>query len=476
MTHPEPSEPISFQAHKQEKWLERFQQASPKGRYELLLTTLNEPVLALEPDVLSYAVASVSQILGHNNLLAEQKALTALLEAKAPASYAQIRGIQALIDLQEALFLKQPEKFETLFAVWLDPQLEVPPPYTLILKSLAYYGYPKAAAELADKLAKKLGKKALEEDDLLDFSLEQHRIHYLFEQITHALQEGVDPPWKPFESGLRDLGIKTKQEQAFFREQWESSDKVQFNRLRTALADGDPELGLFHSRLIFSRWMYKQHRLNLFTGGDMVQHALEMWLTDAPDPLPSLEKLVQIDEARLHAYFERLEFDPNWDLLDAFTLLWGLPHVYDWLVECGLCKPALRGQVMNWVEKLRPILIEQRSNALWGYDFVHRWPCPLGREAAEFQAEAQVFAQTLNQSSPLSDNPEDSRHFDEDFPDIPDELVDSVGAMLEDQGIEVLDGLLKEIEEQMGHEAVGALLAALEAQGYLELEYEGDEE
>lgn len=476
MTLSESSEPISFQAHKQEKWLEQFQQASPKGRYELLVQTLHEPVLALDTDVLSYAVASVSQMLGHNNLLAEQKQMLALLAEKAPASYAQIRGIQALIELQEVLFLEQPEKFDALFAVWLSPDLEVPPPYSLILKSLAYYGYPKAAAELSEKLSKKLGKKALEEDELLDFALEQHQIHYLFEQITHALQEGVDPPWKAFETGLRDLGIKSKQEQAFFREQWESSDKAQLNRLRTALADADPELALFHSRVLFSRWMYKHHRLNLFTGGDMIQHALEMWLTDAPSPFPALEKLVQIDEAKLLEYFERLEFDENWDLLDAFTLLWGLPHVYDWLVESGLCKPALRGQVMNWIEKLRPILIEQRHNALWGYDFVHRWPCPQGRDAAEFQAEAQKFAQTLNQSTPLSDNPEDSRHFDEDFPEIPEELVDSVGAMLEEQGVEVLDGLLKEIEEQMGHEAVGALLAALEAQGYLELNLEdGDE-
>jgi hypothetical protein len=475
MTSQPPSEPISFQAHKQEKWLERFQQASPKERFEMLNQTLEEPVLPLDHEVLSYAVASVSQMLGHHNLLAEQKALVAKLENKAPESHAQVKGIQALVDLQEALFLNKPEAFDELFAIWLNPALEVPPPFPLILKNLAYYGYNGEAANLAQKLSAKMGKKALEEDELLDFALEQHRIHYLFEQIVHALQEGVDPDWAAFESGLRDLGIRSKQEQGFFREQWESSDKVQMSRLRTALIDGDPELSLFHSRVLFSRWMYKNHRLNLFTGGDMIQHALEMWLTNAPEPLPNLEKLVQIDEAQLEDYFERLELDPEWDLLDAFTLIWGLPHVYDWLVEMSICKPALRGQVMNFLDKLRPQLIDRRENALWGYDFVHRWPRPEGIEPADFELETKAFGLTLQQSTPLSENPEDSKFFDEGFPDIPPELVDSVGAMLEDKGIEILDGLLKEIEEQMGHEAVGALLSALEAQGYLELEYEDGE-
>ncbi|PIQ25020.1 hypothetical protein COW36_16335 [bacterium (Candidatus Blackallbacteria) CG17_big_fil_post_rev_8_21_14_2_50_48_46] len=466
------TEPASFQAHQQQKWLEQFQQASPQGRYDLLKDVLQAPQIFLEEEVLAYAVASVSQILGHSNLLAEQRALAALLSEKAPAVYAEIEGIQALVELQEALFENQIERLPALLEIWLKPGREVPPPFGLILKTLAYFGLAEEAAAFAAKIATHLGKKALAEDESLDFALEQHRIHQVFETLLHALQEGIDPDWNAFESGLRDLGIRSKQEQGFFREQLESSDKVQMNRLRTALSEGDPELALFHCRQVFGRWMYKHHRLNLFTSGDMAQHALEMWLNQAPEPLPAFEKLVRVKPEQVREYFEKLEYDPEWDLLDAFALLWGLPHVYDWLHDLGIVNPAQRDEVLQIIAELKPELIQRRENALWSYGFVHRWPRPLCIEASVFAAEAESFAQTHRATTPLSTNPEDSHLFDEEFPAIPDELVDSVGAMLEEQGPEVLEGLLKEIEEQMGHEAVGALLAALEEQGYLELEYE----
>lgn len=466
------AEQLSFHAHRQKKWLEQFQQASPRGRYDLLKALLEEPVISLEHATLAYAVASVSQMLEHHNLLTEQRALAARLAERVPEVYAEIEGIQALVEMQDALFEQQPERISALFKIWLKPELHVPPPFTLILKNLAYYGQAEAAAQFATQIAARLGKKGLAEDDALDFAVEQHRIHQVFEALTHSLVEGLDPDWKAFEKGLRQLGIRSTQEQQFFREQFESSEKVQLTRLRTALSEEDPELALFHVRLLFSRWMYQHYRLNLLTGGDMAQHALEMWLNQAPEPLPALEKLIQVEASQIRAYYEQLEYDPEWDLLDAFVFLWGLPHVYDWLVDLGLCSVAQQNRVLAAVAELKTELMHRRENVLWSYSFVHRWPCPRSLSAADFQAEVQAFVRTRQIAHVLSTDPADARLFDQDFPEIPEELLDSVGAMLDEQGLAALDELLQEVEAQMGPEAVGALLTALEERGYLELEFE----
>jgi hypothetical protein len=59
---------------------------------------------------------------------------------------------------------------------------------------------------------------------------------------------------------------------------------------------------------------------------------------------------------------------------------------------------------------LKPQLIEGFEQRLWQYNFVHRWQRPHCISKAEFLAEAELFAASLQQSEPLSDEPVD------DFP------------------------------------------------------------
>jgi hypothetical protein len=463
------SDSLSLPSASAEAWLADFRADSPQGRYERLLQALQHPT-GLSTDDLAYAVASVSQMLSHHNLISAQKALAHEVATQTPAVHAQVAGIFTLLELQEALADRQPERFAALFQFWL--KAEPLPPLALILKSLAYAGYAQAAGDYATTIASTLTRKQLEADDELGFALEQHRIHQIFETLLHSLEEGLDPDWEGFAQGLRQLGVRTKQEQAFFRDQLESSDKAQLSRLRNALQEGDPELALFHCRQLFGRWMYRRHRLDLFSSGDMVQQAFELWFQQAPEALPALEKLVRISPEQIRARYEMLEYEPDWDLLESLVLLWGLPHVYEWLEEIGLCNAHQREQVLASVLALRGELMARRENALWNFSFVHHWPRPQHVSAADFEAEAQRFCQTREQSTPLSTQPEDSLFFDEPTVEIPDELLDSVSTILAERGVEALDELIHELEHQLGPEAVDALLSGLQERGLLELETE----
>ena len=463
------SDSLSLSSAPAEAWLAGFVADSPQGRHERLLKALEQPA-ALPPDDLAYAVANVSQMLSHHNLIAEQKALAEQVATQVPAVHTQIASIFTLLELQEALADAEPERFPALFDIWLNTEAQ--PPLALILKSLAYAGHAQAAGHYATTIANTLTKKQLAAADELDFALEQHRIHQIFETLLHSLEEGLDPDWEGFAQGLRQLGVRTKQEQAFFRDQLESSDKVQLGRLRNALQEGDPELALFHCRQLFGRWMYRHHRLDLFSSGDMVQQAFELWLQQAPEPLPALEKLVRISPEQIRDRYDMLEHEPDWDLLESFVLLWGLPYVYEWLEELGLCNARQREQVLASVRELQQDLITRRENALWNFSFVHRWPRPQHMSVADFEAEAERFRQTRHQSTPLSTRPEDSQFFDEPALELPEELLDSASAILAEQGVEALDALVHELEHQYGSEVVMALLLGLQERGLLELETE----
>ena len=45
------------------------------------------------------------------------------------------------------------------------------------------------------------------------------------------------------------------------------------------------------------------------------------------------------------------------------------------------------------------------GRSLWKYDFVHRWQPPDSISAGDFAAEAEIFAASINNVKPLSEEP-----------------------------------------------------------------------
>jgi hypothetical protein len=94
----------------------------------------------------------------------------------------------------------------------------------------------------------------------------------------------------------------------------------------------------------------------------------------------------------------------------GFAILWGIPYLYEFLHERQIIAESILQKAIAATNVLKPQLIQGFQTRLWQYNFVHRWQRPHCISEAEFVAEAEQFAASLQQPEPLSDEPVD------DFP------------------------------------------------------------
>jgi hypothetical protein len=89
----------------------------------------------------------------------------------------------------------------------------------------------------------------------------------------------------------------------------------------------------------------------------------------------------------------------------GIAIVWGIPLLYEFLVELGILSERIARKAIAIVEKFKPQLIKGFAPTLWQYEFVHRWPRPDCVSEEEFTAEADHFRATITQSTPLSNKP-----------------------------------------------------------------------
>ncbi|MEM9266663.1 MAG: hypothetical protein AAGA46_14175 [Cyanobacteria bacterium P01_F01_bin.13] len=89
----------------------------------------------------------------------------------------------------------------------------------------------------------------------------------------------------------------------------------------------------------------------------------------------------------------------------GFATLWATPHVYDFLRTAGVITGSVYESAIQVVTNHKKTLLDNWQGPLWRYSFIHRWGKPAYQTEADFEAEAKRFADTFNQSEPLSTQP-----------------------------------------------------------------------
>jgi len=97
---------------------------------------------------------------------------------------------------------------------------------------------------------------------------------------------------------------------------------------------------------------------------------------------------------------------------NGFAILWGIPHVYEFLETQHIITAEVRDGAIAAANALKGHLIQAFQRHLWEYDFVHRWQKPDCIAEADFVAEAEQFAASIQQREPLSDEPLEQPSFD----------------------------------------------------------------
>lgn len=107
---------------------------------------------------------------------------------------------------------------------------------------------------------------------------------------------------------------------------------------------------------------------------------------------------------------------------DAFTLLWGLPYVANFLKHQGFTSDAEHVHLKSLAKTFQTRLIQALPHDLWQYDYVHRWGPPEGTDLKAWDEETRQFQESFTAPRPESASPWslpiDNLPFSLDMPDL----------------------------------------------------------
>jgi hypothetical protein len=161
----------------------------------------------------------------------------------------------------------------------------------------------------------------------------------------------------------------------------------------------------------FCGYMASQKQVSFVTSKAIWEIALEFW-TERTLPKKQFgdpESFFKITEEELDEYVGQLLRDLFEDQqVDAAALIWGVPYIYDFLLQKKLITKVVYQNSLAAVFAIKPYLIRFFSEHLWKYSFVHHWARPDSISEDDFNAEVAIFAASIEQVTPLSTEQEDN--------------------------------------------------------------------
>lgn len=105
-------------------------------------------------------------------------------------------------------------------------------------------------------------------------------------------------------------------------------------------------------------------------------------------------------EVELDQYLSRLTSLLSMDSDNAFTLIWGIPYVANFLRAHGWMTDEEHAHLTSLATAFHPKLMQAIPWDLWQYDYVHRWAPPEGTDLAEWDNEKRQFQDSFTAARP----------------------------------------------------------------------------
>jgi len=389
----------------EEYWWQRLAALPLAERYETVLRTLKEeltPEFLAEVDLIEALLSLKSELL-RDGYVAEAVHLARHARAHLPGEiyakeYEYFDGI--LVDW--ALFNRDPRAVEESLSNYLANPVRGIDSMIPLLNKLCYYGWTEQAVLLSQETFDPvndspdlIGGAAWELAHCLYFA----RLGWIDEQH----RQGAVIDWGSLAGEMDRYGIEIDQEL--------------LERLRIGLTGGpldgariaetfgrrrDQELT--HLAFGFLHYMHDGKNMN-FPCGELIWRLVLDFLLDRKLPA----KGVLPD-----AFFRltRKELEPHLAQMiggflsrrqaDAVAMLWGIPYIYDFLLDSQVISGTVHDEAGKIVAKLKTEFIKEDARRLWEYDFVHRWTPPASISQSGFDEEAKVFQRSCTAVVPLA--------------------------------------------------------------------------
>lgn len=390
-----------------DQWYAEYEAESPQQQYELFKAAITQPIpieYAEEIDLGMMLIEVWEKLVDHNQVN-QILALIALLRQQQPVLYQQEYHYFADFLVRYHLFYNQPDAVREVLAQLKTNCIQGIDQLIAVSNDLQFYGATEPLIELCQSVyqpvatsSELIGGTEIEFGTIV--------ITHLFEQAYQQLQQGITVDWEALSAEAAAYGFVDNAE---MRAEVEHNLTVEIEGSSEFFQRFNHDCGSALRQLMlgFCREMSTQQMSFVTSQG--IWEAILDFLEDRALPKKQLahpDSYFAITQQSLDQYVAR-KIGGLLSLQQAkgVAILWGIPYLYEFLYSKQIIAEQIAQRAIAATQELKTQLIQGFSTYLWQYDFVHRWPRPNSVSEAEFTAEAEQFAISIEQSEPLSDQP-----------------------------------------------------------------------
>lgn len=425
-----------------EQWNAAYEAASAKQQYDMLLETIAQPLtldLIEDLDLGMLLVMMRDELINHN-LVDQATILIQRLWKQQPELHQQEFPFLDNFLVHYALYQDDQELLQSALQQFvLNPTNDIDQTFAII-DCLKFYN----ATDAAVALCRAAYEPARTSNTVLmgaEMHLSQVLLSVWLQQAYQELKAGSSVDWDAFLAQATQYGFENKPKWVAEVQRHLTSEIVgdleffaQFKRNRRE--------ALRALSLAFCREMSDRKQMG-FVCSLAIWQAVNDFLDDRnlsgkKQAQPEIYfgfTQPELDQYVAHQIGGLLSMQQS----TGVALLWGIPYVYDLLRTKQIISDAVHQSAIAIVQDLKATFVEGYRQ-LWKYDFVHRWLPPDSVMQSEFEQEAQQFAASLEQVTPLSDEPGQGvthQSVIESFKQqLPPELITAIEQMVSDNAFE----------------------------------------
>ena len=438
-----------------EQWYTAYEEASAKQQYDMLLEAIAQPLtpeLIEELDLGMLLVMMRDELVNHN-LLDQAITLIHTLQQQQPELHQQEFLFLDNLLVQYYLYKNDLEQVRSALKQFIAKPAEDIDQTLAILDYLKLYN----AVDLTVELSKAAYEPVQTSPTAMlgaDMEFGNVLLYYHLQHADEHHQRSEPIDWEAFLAEVTQYGFERKPKWVAELQNHLTTD-VQGSPEFFARFKRDRREALRALSIIFCRYMAEQKQLD-FIGSAAIWGAVIDFLEHRKT---SKKKLAQPND-----YFSFPHEELNQHVAQKIGgllsmeqalgvgMLWGIPYVYDVLQSKQIISDEVHDQAIAIANNVKTELIENYQH-LWKFDFVHRWQPPDSISAETFAAEAQQFAASLEQVTPLSDEPGQGvtqQNFIETIKkELPPEVVAAIEQVMEEYNEEEDEGDLEDEEESL---------------------------
>jgi hypothetical protein len=391
-----------------EQWLENFDTASAVEKHALLKSALSQ---TLSPEIieeceLGSLVVEFCDVLDDHNLIDD--ALALIEKAKEHNEiYQQEFQYLELLRLQYSLFKNQPEIVSSCLNQFVVNPLHDLEQLILFIDILKYHGEREILFNFVKNIHPNLRENNVDFDENQDDFSEIITVDIVQQAYQKQQAEGIltsnsiYPDFqnlKTSESALKlpeiikNLTLELNINSTFIQNLPQSFKKQR-------------KTDLYTLSISFSAEMLTKKKMNFITSQEIWNSVIEILESDQVTDfrLKHLDSYFLISAAKLDKYIGQMISGLFADQqAKSVAIVWGIPYVYDFLIDQKLISQNIYEQVIEAVAKVKTHQIKFFDDHLWKYTFVHRWLPPNSISTSEFEQEQQLFITSINKVTPLS--------------------------------------------------------------------------